>query len=338
MSASHVSLPNFCHNGALLMSLITAQLVLSCVWLLAAETHSLNSYGLWTLYVQTWALLVCAALCHLRGWLQRLPVVAGVSGVLALVVALLLVVEWLASLLLVFDVGSIWRAEVAYRVVSVALMTLLMLRIFALLEVLDTRSQAEAQSRLQALQAKIQPHFLFNSLNTISELTATQPDKAEEAIQALAMLFRVSLEDSDDVHSLAQELKLCERFVALESWRFESPPTFDQTINVADPSRVMVPKLLLQPLYENALKYGIAAGLAPADAVIELSIQETRSLVSIKLRNTFAQASDTRAGHGVALDNIRERLWVLYHDQQSVKTKIDVPWFEVMITLPKSVQ
>ena len=262
--------------------------------------------------------------------------VVGGLIVVAIGVCSVLLVEYLASLLIVLDSPRLFDPETGRRMLIMAFISVLLLRVFSLLDTLDSRSKAEVHSRMHALQAKIQPHFLFNSLNTISELAATDPKQAEKAIEALAMLFRVSLEESGDLHTLEKELRLCDRFMELEAWRFSQPPKLERTIHVSNPRAVLVPKLLLQPLIENALKYGHTNKLDQQATIIELSIQETASIISIKLRNTYDDQSAPKSGHGIALANIKERLDVLYQDKQSVKVKTESGWFEVMIKLPRN--
>lgn len=338
INRQNLSLPDFCSNYTLLLSLISAQIILTCLWLLVEPSLTVDSYGLWSLYIQTWVVLNCALLCVSRSWIGALPrLVAGIT-VIVIAVLLLVLVQYLATWFLVYETHSLGSPSLVRQMIVAALVALLALRIFALIDVVDSQSKTEAQSRIHALQSKIQPHFLFNSLNTISELAATDAQKAESAIQALAMLFRVSLEDSDTMHSLAKELRLCERFLELEFWRLSTPPQVLKSIKVKQPEHVQIPKLLLQPLFENALKYGVSAGLGAQDAVIELSVQETEKIVSLKLRNNYKDAIDVKQkGHGIALNNIRERLLVLYQDNQSFKTRSDGQWFEVLIKIPKQI-
>ncbi len=338
MTAKHkLVLPYLCSNYALLLSLLVGQVVLSSLWLLSATDHSVATYGLWTLYVQSLVLLNCAILCWARARLQRLSIWLGSLIVVGVGCTSILILEQLTYWVLPFAVDpQLFDAQTGKRMLVMALIYILLLRLFSLLAVLEARSKAEAQSRIHALQAKIQPHFLFNSLNTISELAATNPEQAENAIQALSMLFRVSLEEGEDLHSLDKELRLCERYLELEFWRFDPPPLITQTVDIKDPKAVMVPKLLLQPLFENALKYGIAAGLHPSEAFIDLSIKETTNDISIKLSNAFSLKEGVHKGHGVAIENTKERLSVLFGDQQSFRVKSQEGVFHVMLKIPKS--
>ncbi len=334
---TNLNLPNFCSNYALLLSLLVGQIVATCMWLLGVSEHSVASYGLWTLYVQSLVLLNCALLCWTRARLQRLNLVIGSLTLIALGASSILVLEYLANLVLPLRYDqSILNAQTGERMIVMALVYVLLLRLFSLLEILELRSKAEAQSRIHALQSKIQPHFLFNSLNTISELAATDSEQAENAIQALSMLFRVSLEESDDLHSLEKELRLCDRYLELESWRFDPPPRLSKEIDIKSPENCLIPKLLLQPLFENALKYGIASGLAPAKAYIDLSIKETASDISIKLSNSFKTGKGASTSHGLAIENTKERLNVLFGERQSFRVNAKDDVFHVIIKIPKS--
>ncbi len=219
------------------------------------------------------------------------------------------------------------------KVIGVSLLvSLLVLRFFALLSVLDRRSKAEAESRILALQSRIQPHFLFNSLNTISELTVVDPSKAEKAIGSLSMLFRAGLENQRNNHSLERELVLSKRYIELEKLRYGDRLTVDWTIEVNDAEQMKVPKLIVQPLLENAIVHG-----EQHDGTINIlvDVRESRNHLSFRLENAKSISESSRTGHGIALDNIRERLLVLYDDQHTFQVKSSDDLFVVLMRIPK---
>ncbi len=336
-SRQPIVLPDLCNSYALLLSVLLAQILLSCFWLIGSFELSTASYGLWTLYAQVLVLINCVTLCKVKPMLERLSAGVGAAVVIAIACASVVLLEYLVLLILPLNVNPyLLDMQTGQRVLVMLLLSILLLRLFRLLEILESRSKAEAQSRIHALQAKIQPHFLFNSLNTISELAATDAEQAENAIQALSMLFRVSLEEGEDLHSLDKELKLCDRYLELEFWRFDPPPRVSKAVDIQRPQDCLVPKLLLQPLFENALKYGIAAGLPASEATIDLSIKETSNEISIKLSNAFNTGSDLTEGHGVAINNTRERLSVLFAENHAFKVQQKDGIFHVLINLPKS--
>jgi len=182
---------------------------------------------------------------------------------------------------------------------------------------------------MQALQAKIRPHFFFNTLNTIAELVATKPAQAEMAIESLAFLFRVSLESDSAFHSLDKEMKLCERYIELDQWRWEKPRDIALDVLIEVPGKWAVPKLILQPLLENALNY------AAADhSYVSIDVRETPKHISFKIENSVKQRLDG-SGLGMALDNIRERLFVLYDDDHLFKVKDQNDRYIVIMNVPK---
>lgn len=226
------------------------------------------------------------------------------------------------------DGSRFMRFSIAY-----GLLVLMLLRAFHFVGHFKSLDRAESDSRIAALQARIQPHFLFNSLNTIAELTATSPAKAESAIESLSMLFRVSLEDAKNRHSLQKEMTLCERYSKLESYRLEGDLVIDWSVSVAEPGRWLIPKLLLQPIIENAIKY--SPSIDAEKNIILVSIKESASALSFKVENEIAGQLGDMAGNGIALQNIKDRLSVLYDDKQSLKATIRDGRYQVLIKLPK---
>jgi len=232
---------------------------------------------------------------------------------------------------LVFD-SSVLTSISGGRLIALAIGFLVLFRLFDLLVVLERRHQAESVLRLDALQSRIRPHFLFNSLNTISELAATQPDQAESAIEALAMLFRANLETDKSQHSLQRELDLCERYVNLERWRLGDRLSYKMSISVAVPANYLIPKLLIQPLIENAITHGVSA---KGSVKLIVDVRETDTDISIKVDNKKGVEQAISRGNGIAIDNIKERLIVLYDDQHTFRVKDNDNRYSVLMRLPK---
>jgi two-component system sensor histidine kinase AlgZ len=200
---------------------------------------------------------------------------------------------------------------------------------------LEWRHKVEAQARLQALQSRIRPHFLFNSLNTISELTATEPEQAEQAIASLSSLFRASLDEAKNMHTLDSEIHLCERYLELERWRLADKLEIEWINSIENTRTWQVPKLILQPLLENAVMHG-----ADKYGCVKLTIdlRESKTDLSIKVVNSQGikdQSNNQNKGNGIALNNIRERLFVLYDDQQAFRIRNDPDKYQVIMRLPK---
>ena len=334
-AVAFLAIPNLCRNTSLLLTLLVGQVLTSAVWLLLPTGQNLASYGLYSLYVQTMLLFSSAVLCMARAYVETLTLTMGVVLTTCLVVSVTLIVELAAQWLSYSgQVGDYVVSRFAKVGLATSIIFLLITRFFSLLAVLDMRSKAEAEARIIALQAKIQPHFLFNSLNTISELTQESPEDAESAIHSLSILFRASLESSNSQHSVANEISLCKRYLELEAWRFDDDLKVSWNIVLDDSTHWLMPKLLIQPLVENALKYGRQEN---GHIDVSIDIRETKSELSFLIENSKGSAHDIAHGNGIAIENIRERLVVLYDDRHVFKIRNTNELYSALIRLPKAV-
>jgi len=216
-----MKLPNLCKNSVLLTVILYTQLLAAGLFSLVEPVWSFELFGYYTLYLQWLALGCLFTLCKLRKPINRLGSVQVIVASFVVCIGIFAVIE--LSLLSIFKTyfslshtenWDLFRRFAAYIVILI-----LLFRLIGILGTLERRNRAEAQSRLLALQSRIRPHFLFNSLNTVSELVATDPEQAEIAIQSLATLFRANLKDENSQHSLEAELDLCLRYLRLERWR-----------------------------------------------------------------------------------------------------------------------
>jgi two-component system, LytTR family, sensor histidine kinase AlgZ len=164
-------------------------------------------------------------------------------------------------------------------------------------------SPAITEARLQALQARIRPHFLFNSITAVLSLMRSEPRRAEAALEDLADLFRVLMRDNRELAPLADEVQLCRQYLDLEQLRLGDRLVIDWNVK-SMPGDALVPPLVLQPLLENAVYHGIEPSTTPG--VLSINIFLSRDEVHALLRNPYV-ASGTRghAGNRMALDNIR---------------------------------
>ena len=289
---------------------VATQVIVLIVWLLFDKDLSFDSLGIWSLYAQ-WLSVSCAGLLYLlRHQINRSSSIVAVFFIVGLIGVVATLIDIVATYILYGD--DLWAFH-WHRWLRVALAAtligLLVVRLLMLITVLDRRSKAEAESRILALQARIQPHFLFNSLNTISELTAINPEHAEKAIGSLSMLFRAGLENQRKSHTLQQEITLAKRYLELETWRLGKRLAVEWHIAVTESTQWDVPKLILQPLLENAIVHG----MQPDGHVnIEVDIRETARYLSFKVENAVTKQANAKSGHGIAIANIRERLEVLY--------------------------
>jgi two-component system sensor histidine kinase AlgZ len=170
---------------------------------------------------------------------------------------------------------------------------------------------------VHALQARIRPHFLFNSMNTIAALTRSNPSRAEQAVQDLADLFRASLSDKRDVITLAEELDVARTYQRMEQLRLGERLQVQWNTD-ALPTSALVPGLMLQPLLENAIYHGIEP--RAEGGTVTITGEVSGDLVTLVVRNPLDPAPGLREGNRLALANIRERLSLMYGERALMKS------------------
>lgn len=196
-------------------------------------------------------------------------------------------------------------------------------------------SPALGEARLQALQARIRPHFLFNSLNTALSLIRKDPRRAESVIEDLSDLFRVLMRDTRTMTSLYDELHLCRQYLAIESLRLGERLQLQWNIvqlTDEDLRLIQIPALLLQPVLENAVHYGVEP--SSENATIFIDIQKGLDKIEISVRNPVHQAARLSSGNQMALENIRQRLNLLYDVEARLSTSKSNDSFEVKLQFP----
>jgi two-component system sensor histidine kinase AlgZ len=192
-------------------------------------------------------------------------------------------------------------------------------------------SPAVAEARLQALQSRIRPHFLFNSINAVLSLIRSQPKQAETALEDMADLFRVLMADNRDLVPLAQEIALCRQYLALEKLRLDERLSIQWQIDDVPPD-AMIPPLILQPLLENAVYHGIEP-LAEG-GVITIQIYCKRDEIHLVLTNPYNSQQPSYQGNKMALKNVKERLTLHYDLEASLKCHQNKDTYQVHILLP----
>ena len=270
-------------------------------------------------------LLSLVSLYALSKWLARLRYALGVALVL------LLVAGWTA---LILSLGRVLGGgPTAYAMVRAWILGALLTACLAAYFFWRRRAYSPAltESRLQALQARIRPHFLFNSLNAVLSLIRSEPKRAEEALEDLAELFRALMQDNRRLSTLADELALCRQYLNLEQLRLGERLHIDWDIATM-PEDALVPQLLLQPLVENAIYHGIEPGMEPG--TVRISIAREKNQVRLLLTNPYHPDYQHRAGNRMALANIRERLALHFDVEASLGTEVVGDRFEIRIVLP----
>lgn len=205
----------------------------------------------------------------------------------------------------------------------------------AILHYLDLRAAALApaltEARLAALQSRIRPHFLFNSLNAAIGLIAPEPAKAETVLQNLADLFRMQLADNRRLSSLQRELELARRYLEIEAIRLGERLRVEWLLD-GMPADAALPALLLQPLLENAVYHGVEPLLHPAPVTIR--VYARRMQLHIDIRNPLPPGTSPRPGNGMAIANVRERLMLHFDREAGLKAVQRQARYQVHIHLP----
>lgn len=261
--------------------------------------------------------------------LNKLQYGYGIAAIVLIVLFACASVHGLISQLLIFnDLPGLIRT-----LFFVSILTAITLYYFNLH--LRAYSPAVAEARLQALQARIRPHFLFNSINAVLSLIRSQPKQAETALEDMADLFRVLMADNRDLVPLAQEIGLCRQYLALEKLRLEDRLVVQWQIDDMPPD-ALIPPLLLQPLIENAVYHGIEP--LAAGGVISIQIYTKRNEVHLLLSNPYNAKTTLNSGNKMALNNIKERLTLHFDLEASLKSTQSNGRYQVHIKLPHTIK
>lgn len=330
-------LPDFCGIRMVFVVVIIAELaaiVLALAPLDQTLTERWNNLGLISLYVQWCALLSCALLCVLRRYLCRFT--NSQAGVLSYILILLVIVVvseiayW--SILHHNALGNEWHLKfLARNVIIGVIISGPILRYFYVQHQWRRNIQAESDARLQALQSRIRPHFLFNSMNTIASLTRSQPEQAEIVVENLADLFRASLSDARQRQTLQEELDLCQGYLQIEKLRLGERLHIEWQVDDL-PVDALVPALLLQPLLENAIYHGIEP--RTEGGTVSVSGQCDGKQIDMVIRNPLPKQAGQRDGNRLALENTRERLLVYFNYDASLHTDSQNNHYEVRLRFP----
>jgi two-component system sensor histidine kinase AlgZ len=329
-------IPELCQGRSALWVILFSEALVIVLTLLSsgALDFSWEQFGLLSLYVQ-WMVLVCAAgLCRLRLHLPAMSInkVTGISFILILFcnLVLSLLTQWGFHYFLYENLGWDWLLK--NQMITAILAALLLHYFFVQMES-RLRARSELQSRVQALQSRIRPHFLFNSMNIIASLIHVDPDKAEQAVEDLSELFRASLKEAGSEVTLKQELDLCKKYVNIEQMRLGDRLTVDWDIDASNSTRI--PLLTLQPLIENAILHGIAP--SASGGTVNVVINSKQHRVFLQVSNPISEQvnnSNKEAGNQMALENIRHRLQALYGDDVLMATEQHDQQFVITIEYP----
>lgn len=190
------------------------------------------------------------------------------------------------------------------------------------------------EAELNGLKNQINPHFLFNSLNSISSLTITNPEKAREMLVKLSELMRYSLKTNhQDKSKLIVELGNIEKYIALERIRFGDKLKFEKDISV-ECQNMLLPNMILQPLFENSIKHGIYE--STEDVTINVTCKSIDNILQIVIKNNFDPNAKSMKGEGIGLANIKKRLALIYKSPNLLTTEINSNIFTAKLLIPQN--
>lgn len=313
-------LPNFCRGGSVLSLAFTMELVAIVLTLAsgASGKPAAERLLLVSMYLQWIALCSAVAMCISRRFLSfaRPGLVFAFSwAMLVCIVVVIADAAYRLSIFLHWDfiLPSEQRVEfVARHAIIAALVALMLLRYFWVRNQWSMQVRAEGEARYQALNARIQPHFLFNSLNSLAALIQVRPDDAEMMVVDLSDLFRASLDKGHQMAPLVDEIGLCHAYLRIEKMRLGDKMKVEWDV----PEELLewpIPKLVVQPLIENAVFHGISK-LAEGGRVRIAARRIFDSLVVEVTNPTAPDDGKPSRGNSIAIDNIAQRLNLIYGD------------------------
>ena len=333
-------LPDFCSIPVLFAMMVVAELVAMVVVLAPSDeaAPAWSRLGASSLFVQWLALIFAVGLCKLRPWLLRL---SPWLGEMAAYIFMIAVTAAGSAVVFAFDQALTlgltlppefqWRFIVRNSLIC-ACIGAAVLRYFYVLEQWREGVRAEARARFEALQARIRPHFLFNSMNVIASLIRSRPNEAETAIEDLADLFRAALSKGDGLRTLGEELDLARGYLRIEQLRLG--PRLRVDWQMGDLPRDMeLPALLLQPLVENAVYHGVQPLAEGGCVSVRGGI--VGATVEIEIANPLPAAT-ARAprGNGIAVANIRSRIEYHFGNRGGLDVRESETDFVCVVRLP----
>jgi len=333
-------LPDFCSGANTLVVVLIAELI-ALMLVLAQQPPGLEFWtqlAILSLFLQWLGLSSAALLCFLRSWLGHLPrrYAAALSYVLLVLLTIALSeAAWQVGRLA--DPGHNLfpqsHANFLLRNTMISLIVCaIVLRYFYVQHQWRRNVQRESQARIEALQARIRPHFLFNSMNTIAALVRANPETAEQAIEDLADLFRASLAEPNTLVSFAEEMDVVRHYARLEQLRLGDRLQIEWRLDAVPPG-LRLPLLSLQPLLENAIYHGIEPRAGGGVLTLEGGRLEGGAWLAVRNPVTVNPVR-SRQGNQLALNNIRQRLNLAFGERGRLLTRQQNNEFVARLELP----
>jgi len=336
-------LPDFCSVRMVFAVIVIAELLAFIITLLSPGVidNPWGNLGLISMLVQWIALASAAMLCAARSLLSRMSSSAAALASYLLVLLVTAVVSEMAFWLMIESTmfqGLTSDDYPVFMLRNLAISTVVaavILRHMYIQYQWRQRLQSEARARIEALQARIRPHFLFNSMNTIAALTRTDPEAAETAIEDLSDLFRASLNGTSEQATLGDELELAHRYLGIEKLRLGERLVVDWQLGDL-PMDARLPPLVLQPLLENAIYHGIEP--LPHGGTIQVRGRCVDDVVEITVSNPIPAIAVGRQqqGNRIAQENIKQRLVIAFGARAGLQSLAGAGDYRVSIRFPQA--
>jgi len=334
-------LPDFCNIRTIFVVVLIGEL-LAILLTLAGNTNLSGSFGylgLSSFFILWIGLVSCALLCWTRPLLLTLSQTQAGFVVFFTIQSITVIFSYLALHLMQQGVESLHlnsinqNGFVLGNLIISMMISALLLRYFYVQYHWKRQVKAEAEARVQALQSRIRPHFLFNSMNIIASLTRSDPELAERTVLDLSDLFRANLSGNQNHTTWQKELKLSQQYLRIEELRLDDRLFIDWKVDSL-PDDALLPALTLQPLLENAIYHGIE----PLSEGGTVSIKANRAgdRLSLLIENPLQKDTGKQSQHGnqIAQENVRQRLSLFFQGRGSLSAKSVKDRYHLTLTFP----
>lgn len=329
-------LPNFCNVNVIFMLILLVELLALVLTSTPSTINFWDQLAFLSMLMLWIGLLNAAVLCKARHKLHAMPDKTGllVSFCLMMLVSffvclvVIAINDWMLLDEFTSPLGNYFLVRI--MLISAVIYTVV-LRYFYVQQQWKIHIQAHSKAEIQALRARIRPHFLFNSMNTIASLIAFSPEKAEKAVEDLSDLFRASLREQN-INTLSDELELTKSYLAIETLRLGDRLNIEWDIdnNILDTE---VPALCLQPLVENAIYHGIEP--LEHGGIISISARQNKGKLELDVSNPLGTGVIlNNQGNHMAQENIRQRLNLVYGKNAAFKITQSQNTYTVVLVIP----
>ncbi|MCF6318766.1 MAG: histidine kinase [Proteobacteria bacterium] len=331
-------LTDFCANKHMFVSIIMVQIlvIIYALSFLSLDKEFLPKLSILTLWCQFIGINILIALCKLRNWFNYLDVYL---GVFVLIVFVVVITSVLAQLIGYLDLQLSFNLLGTQKIInfvnlklslSAVMISLALIRYFYIQDQWAQQVKKLSDARLNALQARIKPHFLFNSLNSIAALIAIDTNRAEKAITDFSSLMRRTFAHQGKFITIEEELNWVKQYLNMEKLRLDERLIYKLDCP-QDLLPVKVPVLCIQPLVENAIIHGIQP--LEEGGTIELIIMKKDNNLNIQVTNPYIDSSQEQS-NGTAIENIQERLDLQYGNKATVVINDTGSQYQITLSMP----